>query len=142
MSTVPCHTPGGIPKWSNSFSWLQGNVLPPQVIPTVFPCAAHWLKFHSWPRANSHYYWESITLLLEAVPSVISPGEIRFVKPSYGRFLENVSIFMLICSSCPAHPWLMKEQTSWFLKKVFFSLISTSSRISRVRSQIANPLNL
>lgn len=136
----------GNSKVINSFSWLQGNVLPPQAIPTVFPCAAH--SFHSWHRGNSHYYWESITLLLRAVPSAISPGESRVVamlhivtKPRYGRFLEeylNIHIahvpYVMSCPVLLILGWLMKEQTSWFLDKVFFSLISNSSRISRVRS--------
>lgn len=143
MTTVLCHTPGGIPKWLTPFHDCKVTCF----LPRLFPLFSHVQHIDSsstrfWHWGNSHYYWESITLLLKAVPSAISARESRVVamlytviKPSYVRFLENVSILMLLMSlmSCPAHLWLMKEQTFWFLEKVF-SLVNTFSRISRVRS--------
>lgn len=111
MTTVLCHTAGGIPKWLTPFHDCKAMCF----LPRLFPLFSHVQHIdssstHFWQGGNSHYYWESITLLLKAVPSAISPRGSRVVamlytviKPSYDRFLENVSILMLLMSlmSCP-----------------------------------------
>lgn len=133
----------GHSKVINSFSRLQGNVLPPWAIPSLF---SHVQCIDS----SSTHFWhrgQQSLLLRKYHPSSERNSFSHYScrKQSYGLVLnsdqhkpcqisrESPNIQVPHVVSCPTGSWLIKEQTSLLLRQVSFPLVHNSSTISRIR---------